>query len=534
MKFRLIGALATVCSVCVPVVLLGNGAEITSPTPGSKLVSSSVLFHWTAGSGEKFLLFVGTEGLGSSDIFESYYLPSETTSLQVEGIPTNRPVNVRLWCQSRRGAPWYASDYNYNSDLDSDGILDIIDSQVGFTDPMLQLEGSDHRLTILGSERLVSIESQILFNETNTEVSLPEARALSRRVYEHFQDDFDFLIFASNQPDVPSGSYFGKFFGAQNSIDGIGKGRSNTTSSFGSDGQLQGVIHLTSSGGLRGGPSLHELAHNWANSMKSIPTAIGAHWGFSNIGGQLGGWQAGSLVDLGNNLYQARNPRSGNIGSWGSFANGGNALPYSDLELYTMGLIEPSDVKQNIKIANDFAWSDREEGIFSASSITTRSMEQVISIDGPRIPRPSISQKEFRTLYVLLTDRPLTLEEWQNFDQDVYNFQLPADDAYYLYNFWEATRGLATLSMDHLTSSLINTPDIAPRLQNLRFTDTVPPSALVDIDSDPGFVYQLEYSSDLMIWHRGEEKSGTGSAITFASDTAGVSLRFFRVVRSQP
>ena len=346
-------------------------------------------------------------------------------------------------------------------------------------DSAIEVEGSDHRFKIFGSERLASIESRTLFEKTNTNVNHGQAQALSRRVYEHFHDDFDFIIFASNQSAVPAGSYYGRFYEAQNKIEGVGKRQFDNTSNFGSQGRLQGVIHLTSTWGLTGGPSLHEITHKWGNDMASVPTDVGSHWGYSNIGGQLGGWQPGSLVELGDNKYKARNPNTGEFGSWGSFANGGNGLPYSEFELYTMGLIEASEVGHDIKIAKDFIWVEPGKGIFSASSINTVTMDEVIEIDGLRSPGPSESQKQFRILYVILTDKPLTLSQWQSYDEDVSNFQIQEDNGSSLYNFWEATRGLASLKMDELAKSV--------KVKNA-YTIRIDPNTNIALDSTIGAV----------------------------------------------
>ena len=535
-RIRLMGRLlAGILLATLPLGVVGSVAEIVSPVPGSNLSKNPLEFRWTAGAGGRFVLDVGTEGVGSSDVFRSGFLEADVMALEVPDIPSRQPIYVRLWSERAPGAnSYFISDYTYNTDLDRDGILDEIDGQAGLTNPMIVMEGSDHRMTLLGSERLASVESPSLFDETKTEVSFAQAQNLARRVYEHFADDFDFLIFASRQPTTPPGSYYGRFYGARNQIDGIGIGHFDDTSSFGSAGQLQGVIHLTSVRGLPNGPSLHELAHNWGHSMRSIPTAVGNHWGYSNVGGQLGGWQPGSLLALGENRYQARNPRSGEIGPWGSFANGGNGLPYSEFELYTMGLIEAGEVTHDIKIANDFAWFDTDDGIFSASSIKTVTMDEIIKIDGRRLPAPATSQRAFRALYIILTDRPLTLGEWQRLDQDVYQFQLPENDGErHNFNFWEATRGLATLSMDGLTQHLIDRPDGAPRLTNLRFSPTDPRVTLIDVRTETGFVYSLEHSTDLTTWNRGNSLLGTGRTLTFSSPPFDGPVRFFRVIRTQ-
>jgi len=244
-----------------------------------------------------------------------------------------------------------------------------------------------------------------------------------------------------------------------------------------------------------------------------VPSAVGGHWGFSNIGGQLGGWQPGSLVDLGNKRYHARDPKTGDVGSWGGFANGGNGLPYSEFELYTMGLIAASEVGHDIKIAKDFKWVDPEKGIFSASSINTVTMDEVIKIDGLRSPGPSESQKQFRILYVILADKPLTLGQWQSFDEDVSSFQLPADNGSSLYNFWEATRGLATLKMDELAESLKvkNAFTISIDLRSI----TAEPFGF-RFDTEPNRNYSIEGSGDLKAWEVVEQFKSTKRSHQFS------------------
>ncbi|MGJ8652141.1 MAG: hypothetical protein ACSHX8_02595 [Opitutaceae bacterium] len=299
---------------------------------------------------------------------------------------------------------YYTKDYTYNSDFDSDGIENSIDLNPYTADPQKVFVGSDHLLIVHGSGRVANLVSPTLFQATYDDMSSAETQSITQRVYEHFEDEFDFIFITSNQSSVPGGSYFGRFYNVQNDIGGIGKGVFDNTAAYGSAGKLQGAIHLTSLGGLRGGPSLHELAHNWGNSMSSVTTAVGGHWGYSNIGGQLGGWKPNTLEDLGGGLYQAENPRTMAVAGWGGNANGGNGLAYSQFELYTMGLIEAGDVGQDIKIANDFAWNDYSTGKFTATSITTRTMAEVVTMDGARTPGVATSQKNFRVLYLILSE----------------------------------------------------------------------------------------------------------------------------------
>ena len=60
--------------------------------------------------------------------------------------------------------------------------------------------------------------------------------------------------------------------------------------------------------------------------------------GFYSTKGQLGGFNQSSLEDLGNNQYS--------VDPFGAFANGGNSVPYNELELYLMGMTPINSVNE--------------------------------------------------------------------------------------------------------------------------------------------------------------------------------------------
>jgi len=364
-------------------------------------------------------------------------------------MPSDALVHVTLGCESEVGSNAYFNlQYTYNSDIDEDGITNTLDANPTVSDSMTTFTESDYVLSILGSGRVASLESKALFDATSVDMTFPEAEEVAKTLYQKLKDEFDFIMVVSNQPN-PLGEYFGTFYQAKSTVQGVGQDLFDTTSDYGSSGKLQGVIHLPFLRGLSTGPSLHELMHNWGNSMRSIPSTVAAHWGTSNIGGQLGGWRPGSLVSLGNNEYQATGT-NGELGSWGTFANGGNSVPFSNFELYLMGLIAAEDVGHDIKIANGYAAIASRPGVFSATSIDTVTMQNVVEIDGARVPNNLQAQTSFRTLYVILTDRALTLSEWAEADEEVYNFALQGDDGTGGFNFWEATGGRASMQFDNL------------------------------------------------------------------------------------
>ena len=119
-----------------------------------------------------------------------------------------------------------------------------------------------------------------------------------------------------------------------------------------------------------------------------------------------------------------------------------------------MGLIGADEVGHDIKIAQDFNWVDSSNGIFEASSIETITMDEIIAKNGKREPSYLTSQKDFTAMYVVISEQPLTRQEWISVDRSIFNFQLKGDDGYPGYNFWEATQGKATLEFDQLDTYL--------------------------------------------------------------------------------
>jgi len=88
-------------------------AALTTPSLARALPGASATFSWTAGAGPtQFELWLGTAGIGSSDVFNSGVLGSATTSVNVNGIPTNG-VNLyaRMWSWLNGG--WQSVDYIY-------------------------------------------------------------------------------------------------------------------------------------------------------------------------------------------------------------------------------------------------------------------------------------------------------------------------------------------------------------------------------------------------------------------------------------
>ena len=280
--------------------------------------------------------------------------------------------------------------------------------------------------------------------------------ALFQDIYKKFPDKYDFIFLVLNESSKPSTpSYYGKLIGVSNDIEGLGLNAYDNSAEYGSSGKLKAVMQLTAIDYLKFGPALHELAHNWANfgiithnvdapgSNLTSYEYLG-HWGFTggSTKGQLGGFKQSSLIEHGNNLYT--------VEPFSSFANGGNGIPYNELELYLMGMIPISSVS-NFDMFTDitsFAVSQTAYD-FTASTRTTYTAQSLEDQLGARVPSNSNSQKDFKLLVVVLTDAPLTDDEWNKVDATAEWFSKKGDDGTSLYNFWEATNGAGSIIIEN-------------------------------------------------------------------------------------
>jgi hypothetical protein len=84
---------------------------LTSPTPGSVLGTTNVVFSWTPGAGVTvYDLYLGTTGAGSVNLYNSASVT--TTSVTVPTVPSKgATVYARLYYQIK--GVWQFSDYTY-------------------------------------------------------------------------------------------------------------------------------------------------------------------------------------------------------------------------------------------------------------------------------------------------------------------------------------------------------------------------------------------------------------------------------------
>lgn len=285
---------------------------------------------------------------------------------------------------------------------------------------------------------------------TDRHLQFPE---FAKSFYSHFSDSFDFLFFVSNvrASEARHRGYWGRYLSVRNNTQGIGLGEALRGSLFGSAGKLQGGIELpVLDSSIREGPTLHEIMHRWANFV----VRPNPHWEFTSAYGQLGGFKADQLVDLGNGRYTA--------GSFGTNINRVGSIPYSPIELYLAGFI-PAEEVPDLLVAVGAEWlrdangqpvrADNGHFVFTADGIKRYSVEDLIAEHGARVPAYPEAQREFRAATILLIDEshPVYASQLDQLSDEVAKFSHPGDDLSRRINFFEATGGRATMEMDGLS-----------------------------------------------------------------------------------
>ncbi|MGA1840972.1 MAG: CARDB domain-containing protein [bacterium] len=239
-------------------------------------------------------------------------------------------------------------------------------------------------------------------------------QAIAKEFFKTHPDEHDILVVFSNFDFLMLDHEAAAFFtGVRNDVSGIGMEIYDNSQLFGSDGKLQGIIDMGNienivSDPLSPGFELtmavlsHEFLHRWA-----------AHVGFQKEGGPVHTDLIGKadshwsfLLDTSGSLLYGNRWQDNKDGTFTS-------LPgfkyYSPLDLYLMGLTDRSGVSPMLLIKNQ----DIDPGRLPEPEVTIEGTPQYIIIDdiirveGERIPGVEESQKDFRFGCILVT-RPGT------------------------------------------------------------------------------------------------------------------------------
>ena len=246
-----------------------------------------------------------------------------------------------------------------------------------------------------------------------------------------FKDEFDFIVLSLDTPDAQPPASF-NYSGQYQSLGTRLPTRMR---------RLMGHIQLPFGvDPIINGPFLHEVFHEWGQrgTLPDMGSDEG-HWGHVSTQGQLGGFDAGTLLKTGSTTnsagqviyhYQAAihplqaAPSSPNPSlctdftrTYGPSANGGNSVPLGPFELFLMGLVPSTQVAPLIRLNNPVWKSDVFYGPLgpanakSTVSLVDASGESVIDIDtirkGLGMADPTLlpKQTDFRAVHVTITTK---------------------------------------------------------------------------------------------------------------------------------
>ena len=250
---------------------------------------------------------------------------------------------------------------------------------------------------------------------------------VAREFYRTHGDDFDSLVLFTNfesNPDLVEVLAFA--VNVQNDVLGIGNpNRSEIfpqfdhTAEYGSEGKLKSFLTMKSLKVWEDDPLentfgpatstlsvlAHEFGHTWIAFIDPpvLLTRDQAHWNFflHTNGSLLGG---NDIQDNGDGTFITLAPKD----------------IYSPLDLYLMGLLKPEDVPPTFLVTDphdldipppydqQVVSTDDLQHLYSLGDVSFRGdkqeirIEDIISINGQRIPDAGSSQKDFRTAFILL------------------------------------------------------------------------------------------------------------------------------------
>jgi hypothetical protein len=294
-----------------------------------------------------------------------------------------------------------------------------------------------------------------------------ENHRITNQIYEKFNDDFDFIFMirdvgSENMPKENLG-YVAACGGARLSVQGIGM-RTAHNIVWGSEKTLQTVQWFPYYDmSILNGPSLHEIMHTWGAYIYRDIKGSGAEWGlYTYPGGQLGGPLYVRAIEensggiAGRTLY-----RTGYYPDFRDKYGDITGRPYSNLELYLMGMKSPQELRNANFTLDIYTGTEmgerRNNGYdFWATGKESYTIDDIIADYGPRIPDYADSQKEFKVLTVFVVDETYDEGRCRQLIQELEWLSGPMDDRSFptKYNFKQATLGRGTLITSGIKNSL--------------------------------------------------------------------------------
>lgn len=183
--------------------------------------------------------------------------------------------------------------------------------------------------------------------------------------------------------------------------------------------RLRSVLLMKHLSDWGGGPALHELAHYWGNGLGLWPQLgfpTDRHWGETGVGGQLGGFRTDRLKCLEpadatppactrgpDGRYEVHMP------PFGTYANGGDNVPYGPLELYLMGLMPADEVPPIAQLVDARRLnpdSHITEALYSVADVRFVTAAEISATTGGPPPERLDAARPLRVAFALVTPTP--------------------------------------------------------------------------------------------------------------------------------
>lgn len=250
---------------------------------------------------------------------------------------------------------------------------------------------------------------------------------VAREFYRTHNDDFDSLILFTNfESNLDFVGVLAFAINVQNDVLGIGNPNRaeifpqfDHTAEYGSQGNLKSFLTMKNLKVWEDDPLentfgsatstlsvlAHEFGHTWLAFIDPpvLLTRDGAHWNFflHTSGSLLGG---NDIQDNGDGSFITLAPKD----------------IYSPLDLYLMGLLKPEDVPPTFLVTNPHdldlpppydqqtITAEQLQGTYSLGDVGFRGdrqevrIEDIMAVNGARIPNAESSQKDFHTAVILL------------------------------------------------------------------------------------------------------------------------------------
>jgi hypothetical protein len=189
-----------------------------------------------------------------------------------------------------------------------------------------------------------------------------------------------------------------------------------------SNGRLKGVIGVQWRTPV-GPPLAHEFTHYWAVQLDprfgfgmERSGSDAAHWGFTSVHGQLGGFDGTSLrcqtpagasppnctaLETGRTRYVAKS----------FFPNSNPAVPYAPLELYLMGLLPKSEVPSAFLALDEAELVESSQDaaagtvVVEAAGVRNIAFADIIARHGEIKELPA-SERKFRAAFIVVSAQP--------------------------------------------------------------------------------------------------------------------------------